>query len=199
MFQAPDKGFTTLINEKRLITNDKINFNGAYHKIEKEDYNHGTDYENGKPTRYVDTPYLGSPVFFFKNGIVGFEYALILDSSYFLQGLKKYGTGEKAYAYKWGVYQIKDDTIKAIIYITYLGRFLHGTTQLLQSNFEGHLQNKDTIIGWHLVPPYPPLAMSINENYFKFLSTSRNLYFKKVPIEGLIDPDKVWINKYRKK
>ena len=118
---------------------------------------------------------------------LGFEPVVILDSSYFLQGLEKYGTGENAYAYKWGVYEIKDDTIKAIIYITYSGKFLQGTTQLLQSNFQGYLYNKDSITGWHLVPPYPPVVKSSNEEYFRFLITPRDLYFKKVPIERLVD------------
>jgi hypothetical protein len=196
--QTPNSKFATLINDKRVISNNKINFNGVYHKIEKEDYHNATDYKNGVATRYVDTPFLDNPIYFFNNGVIGFRNTLSLDSITFVKNLEKYSTQKDSYTYDWGVYEITNDTIKAVLYIAYDGSIFKGMTQVLQSNFQGYISSKDTIFGWHLVPPYPPIVKSPNELYFKFLTTPRDLYFKKIPIEELVDPEKVWINKYRK-
>ncbi len=197
--QAPGYEFTSVLNDSAFKYKDELNFEGGYHFISSSSYNHGTDYKNGNPTRFVEIPYLDQPVFFFRNNLMCFDYSLTLDSSIFFKNMQDYGTQESAYINSWGTYTIKNKIITAIFYYPYTGGNIigKGITQRLLTYFQGYLKNRDTIIGWHMIPPYPNIRVAPNQGEFDSFIEPRDLYFKKVPIDKLIDPRKAWINKYK--
>jgi len=97
------------------------------------------------------------------------------DSSYFF--LKNYYyRGNPKYYIDPGNYIVRNDTIYANIPI-----YLHGNNWLgwyiykpYECSFIGRIKNRDTIVDWHLVPPYPNIK--IKENYMD-LVRPRMLYF----------------------
>jgi hypothetical protein len=192
--------FVESLNSKKDTTVVNVLSHRVFHHIEKESYHYPVDYVNGKPTRYVDTPYLEQPVFFFENKICLFEA-----STTTLESKDLYLLDEKSKNYYygksgWGVYDIDKDTVKAIIYIDFWGgRFFTGLRQRYLCNFQGIIKNNDTILQWRLIPPFPPINMKIsyNVNYIKYLKKPLDLYYKNVPAEKIINPSKAWINKYK--
>ena len=103
--------FTQLINEQSNKSSDLLKLDGAYHHISQESYHYPIDYKNGVPTRYIDSPYLEQPLFFFSNGIVLYEFrTTTLEAINFAQSLND----KSNIFYKeggWGVFSIKKDTI----------------------------------------------------------------------------------------
>jgi hypothetical protein len=167
--------------------------------LEAKDYNQAIEYKNGNPTRFIDTPYLVNPIFFFSDGLVLYSEGTSPDSTSFNSWLSKYGQ-QKWSANRWGVFEIKHDTINAEIYTEYFD----GTIKRLQlkiSHFEGTIKNKDTLSQWHMIPPYPKISLAdgLNQQIFEYLKSPRDLYFKSVPTKALIDSSKAWINKFRSK
>ncbi|MDP4264166.1 MAG: hypothetical protein Q8941_16680 [Bacteroidota bacterium] len=196
--QKPD----SFIREQRTSNEiSTINFSGFYHHIRDSNYHLGTDYKNGLPTRYIDTPYADKPILFFSNGLVAYSYRLYFDSIGFVNNQIKFGTQEKSYINDWGVYQIEKDTIRAEIYLVFgMGLNFHGRFQRLICNFQGILKNRDTILNWHLVPPFPQNpTYAIDGTLFDNLKKPKDLFFKRAPISELISPENAWINKLRYK
>jgi hypothetical protein len=50
--------------------------------------------------------------------------------------------------------------------------------RLFEANYIGYIKNKDTIIGWKMVAPYPNVKSKLN-NYFIRDTTPKTLYFIK--------------------
>jgi hypothetical protein len=178
--KAPAEFSTLLKDSTRYKGNHRLYFNGAYvSNINK-----------------TDSVFMAGPLFFFENGRVLFHYSSPRDSTSFANWLTKY-TNEKWSLNKWGVYELKGDTIKAIIYIDYFARPVLHRHQLLPTYFEGILQHKEAISGWHMMPPYPHIAQyyDMNADDFKYLAKPRDLVFKASNITKLIAPGKAWINK----
>ena len=191
--------FLLMLSSKKLIDN-RLNFEGGYQNINKENYNLPTDYKNGIPTRYVEIPYTDNALFFFENGLICYNRGLSLDSVGFRSWMLEFGE-EKGTLDNWGTYEIKGDTINAIIYISYRAKSRIKSVQLLQSNFQGIIKNSDTIMQWHLVPPFQKTAeeFHMNKGFLAYLKTPKDLYFKSIPIKSLVDPSKAWINELSKK
>jgi hypothetical protein len=140
---------------------------------------------------------LDHPVFFFEDGKVAYYDALSLDSTGFRQWQQQYNTVQRSLNC-WGVYEVRNDTILAIIYLNYTGMwFKRKQTRL--SYFQGVIKNTDTIQGWRMVPPYPEFAQKyeMNKKFFEDLTTPKDLYFKSVPAKTIIDPSKAWVNKFK--
>jgi hypothetical protein len=76
-----------------------------------------------------------------------------------------------------GDYVVHDDTIWAKIPVDLYGR--GGLMTTYEVYFQGGLKNRDTIVNWHMIPPYPKVRKMEKEN-FKFLLKPNMLYF----IEG---------------
>jgi hypothetical protein len=197
--QPPTKPFLELLHRPAPGNAEgKPRLDGLYHHIAVTSYNYPTDYLDGKPTRCVDTPYAERPIFFFGNGLMAYIDALCLDSAVFFQTLDLFGTAKDAYICDWGTYSIEKKTIKAAIYIDFSGAPFSAGTHRLVCYFEGYLKNRDTILGWQMVPPYPLLKNQVgNSSRFTRLLPPRDLYFKPSPIQKVLDPRKAWINEYR--
>jgi hypothetical protein len=198
--EGPNRQFSALINRKltNKHTNHILRFDGAYHHIDSSSYHHGTDYKNGIPTRYVDTPYLDKPLIFFENGLMALNLSLYLNDTIFAQSMERFGTQKSSFLNDWGVYQIVGDTIKAIIYKSLTGDpFSQAGAIRYQFGFEGILVNSDTILQWQMIGPYSDVFGRGNDYEYKVLSTPRDLYFKKAPIKELINPDNAWINDFK--
>ncbi|MCE2896177.1 MAG: hypothetical protein LW721_17230 [Flammeovirgaceae bacterium] len=166
-----------------------------YHQI-KSSYHLGLDYKDGKPTRYVDKVYLDYPVFFFDNGLMAYNEHIYIDSAGFNRDMSYARSQQDVYTNDWGVYEIKEDTIKATLYCSFsYVKGIYGTRRLL-CNFEGIIHNRDTIYQWKLVPPYPDVIEAANRDV-DVLKTARDLYFKSVPIKQLINPEMAWINEFK--
>jgi hypothetical protein len=76
-----------------------------------------------------------------------------------------------------GDYVVRNDTIWAKIPITLKGR--GAALNAYESYFQGEIKNRDTIINWHMIPPFPKANRKWNDN-FDFLIKPNQLYF----IEG---------------
>lgn len=200
--QKPTDIFGAILRDSAKKYNQVIQYDGVYHHIDETDIHVDKDYENGNPKNYADTPFIGKSIYFLESNLIGSQMAACSDSNEFISRLKIYESMERDVINDWGVYKIEKDTIKAIIYYAYTGGNIlgKGYTQRLLTHFEGYLKNKDTIIGWHMVQPYPYPKIPFEPNSYEFNTflKPRDLYFKKVPVDTIIDSKKVWINKYRK-
>ncbi|HUR12157.1 MAG TPA: hypothetical protein VM012_12350, partial [Flavitalea sp.] len=190
--------FLRLLKRTQPLANSRLKMDGAYHFIEKELLNHPTAYKNGVPTKYVDTPYLDCPVFFFDNGLILYYLAFSLDSAQFIFWQQHYST-IKGGANAWGVYDIRNDTITAIVYIAYTGKNFK-RRQSRQCYFQGILKNRDTITAWRMIPPFPEIAVSfdMNKELLEYLKAPKDLSYKPVPGKIVINPAKAWINELKK-
>jgi hypothetical protein len=73
-----------------------------------------------------------------------------------------------------GDYSLKVDTVKATIPI---GLFVWGMrVKTFLASFQGIVKNRDTIIDWHMIHPYPTANPKFN-NGFIDLTTPKLLYF----------------------
>jgi len=190
--------FLSMLKKPATGLVDKVNLQGGYHTIRKEHLHFPTAYENGKPTIYIDTPYLDNPIFFFQNGLILYHDAIALDSNEFKSWQIKNGA-EKWSLNKWGVYTISHDTISAIIYISFFGRSF-SRNKLLQCYFQGIIKNRNAIQQWHMIAPYPEDAreFDMNREVFEYLTGPKDLDFKPAPAKLLIDSNKAWILQYKK-
>lgn len=76
-----------------------------------------------------------------------------------------------------GVFKIRNDTIIAKLPINLYGG---GMRQLkYEAYFQGVIKNKNTIVDWHIIPPYPKANKRLNDD-FQFLKTPHTFHF----IEG---------------
>ena len=75
-----------------------------------------------------------------------------------------------------GTYMIKRDSIFAYI-PTGLYKY-GGMTRTLNANYSGYIKNRDTIIDWKMVPPFPDVNPKANGNFI-YHTTPRMLYFIK--------------------
>lgn len=198
--QKPTANFIRYLNDSLKSNTEKLRFDGAYHYMQPHHYHYGVDRVRGEPTRFVDTPFLGSPIFFLKNNMMALQNALMIDSTDYIYTMKNHGAKEREVMNDWGVYTIQNDTLKASLYIIYTGyQFGKGLNQRLLTNFEGYVKNKDTIQGWHMIPPLPKIAIMPNQYEFDFFMKPRDLVFKKVPVQDVINPNEVWINRFKTK
>ena len=76
----------------------------------------------------------------------------------------------------WGNYRIINDSIYA--YSPFSLSIGGGRFKPFYANFIGYVKNKDTILNWRMVPPYPDVDPEIN-NYFINDTTPQLLYFIK--------------------
>jgi hypothetical protein len=173
----------------------QIKFNGAYHRVNKEGYHIPIRDEKGN-LNYVDTPFLHHPVFFFKNGLVLNSRVTFVDTNETNKLLPE-GSKYKFSYNKWGVYNVDKDTIHAIIYLEFKGKGFKSTS-VVQCYFEGFIKNKDTILNWRLVEPYPKVSTFANEGQLEFLKTPTDLFFKPVSAKKRINPENAWINEFKK-
>jgi hypothetical protein len=176
------KEFIAKLNEPNKDFKDKIRFDGGYQKT--------------KPGS-ADDPYLYGSIFFFNNGMAHIAGSFrSLDE--FTLWYSKYASDKSSLQY-WGAFHIADDTVKAIMYVPYQDGPI-GSQKLYEAHYQGILANRDSILQWHVVPPYPSIDLRAGENkwLFEHEKEAVNLYFKNVPVEKVIDPSKAWINKYRK-
>ena len=150
------KAFIELL-ENPQIPKNKINFNGAYTFISEERFSIPVTDANGK-TNYVDTFYLNYPIFFFENGMVMNSRVIFVDTTEANLLLPK-GSKYKFSYNIWGVYKISNDTITAKLFLLYVGKGL--VKYYSETNFRGIIKNKDTIIQWHMVEPYPKKNTSV--------------------------------------
>ena len=187
--EMPTQKFTSLLKGKSNKSLSHLNFDGMYQQINVENY-HRDYYENGKKYQ-VDTPYVDRPLFFFESGLIVFSQVLYPLKESFDKVMLTYGTQKESFYNQWGVFDMVGDTIRAYIYIDFAakGRLL--------CNFEGIVKNRDTILQWHMIQPYPKKVPLVSHWVIEKLSKPKNLYFKAVHFKNLIDPEKAWINEFR--
>ena len=190
-----------MLNQSSSGCDNKLSFDGAYNNLSIDNIQKNKDTINRNQLESNPAPYLDRPVIFFKNNMVLFLYGIIRDSIEFKNELIPL-TKKNIYLYNlgtWGTYNCINDTIKAIIYMDYYDSPLNGRRKKILSYFEGIIKNKDTILQWHLVKPYPSVAENYDMNKIDFedLKKGRNLYFKNATSIAMINPEKAWINKFK--
>jgi hypothetical protein len=211
-----EKQFQGLINESKQDYGHKIRLDGCYSNItlghisDSEAYAHFTI----SPSKWYEFPHhdtihplmhthdpsdIERPVFFFNDGILG-----ILNASGDTSILKAainfpliYNRKRNRY-FNWGTYEIRDDTIYAIAFVTY-GDYGIG---MRITYFSGIIQDKNTIVNWREIPPYhqdPHRASSVHD-IFEINKTRlpQTLEFVSYPDKNRIDSSRAWINGYKK-
>lgn len=175
----PTGNFKRILNSSHNIKSQKLNFGGVYHNNSEDNY------------------YLERPIYFFSNGLFYYDNGSVTDSAG-LAGISvwidKYLQQKKA---GWGAYEIIGDTIKGSVYYN----FSTPVVNYRLANFEGIIKNKDTILQWHLVEPYPKLKKYPREEFDFLFKDQKDFYFKPLPIKQTMDSisKKAWILKYRDK
>ena len=110
-------------------------------------------------------------VIFFKNGKVinftsGIEDSAALDPKFYKRFSSK----------KLGKYTTKDDSI--FVYAP-ISLFIWGMRlRLYYAHYSGYIKNRDTILNWKMIPPYPDVNLRLND-YLKEYTTPKMLYFIK--------------------
>jgi hypothetical protein len=98
----------------------------------------------------------------------------------------------------WGVYEVSGDKVNAILYVRLKPYKTFQSITRMQCNFQGTIKNKGTIIGFHMLPPYPRI-MLLNEYELNYLKTPYNFYFKPFPIKENLKVENAWINVLKSK
>lgn len=175
------KEFIAKINEPINNLDNKIRFDGVYHQATHP---------------YAIDKYIYGAIIFFDNGTV-YSAGSYKSLGEFQLWHQKYGDDKKSMQI-WGVYDISSDTISALIFTPYPGGLLGGE-KFYECHFQGIIKNRDSILQWHLVSPFPPVNVKAGENEWLIKNAQNpiNLYFKNVPVNNIIDPKKAWINKYK--
>lgn len=83
-----------------------------------------------------------------------------------------------------GNYWISGDSLCALVPIALFVR--GGRLKLFNAHFSGEIKNKDTIINWKMIPPYPDVKPKWNQ-YFISDTTPRMLYFLKTEAVRYLD------------
>lgn len=75
-----------------------------------------------------------------------------------------------------GKYKIIGDSI----YATIPTQFARANERVIfkDANYSGYIKNKDTILGWRIVPPYPDIKLKYNRN-FAYDTMPKMIYFIK--------------------
>ncbi|MBC8110019.1 MAG: hypothetical protein H7Y04_03060 [Verrucomicrobia bacterium] len=195
--ESPSDKFIKIICKETEEKTNRLNFSGCYQKkFETMDYNQGTDFKEGKPTRYIDTPYVVGPIYFFQNGTILDENIRVGDSISYKLWTINYPKYTKGSVRQWGVYELAGDTIKAIIYKRYWG-IISGRQQYRQTYYQGVLAN-DTILHWKIVQPLPKVDMKLNAEMFSD-SIPVTLIFKPISVKPLINPEEAWIMEFKQR
>jgi len=173
--------FKTLINESKKL-DTQILFNGYYNEEEEV---------LGSLHHFAVNKYNTLPIFFFKNGLICYDYFVAYDSSDLRKDLfSPRILKKKQWLMNWGTYKIEGNQIKAIIILMYWDAFIWEPEA---TYFAGTIQDQNTIINWHPVPPYP----KIKHGGGKLRMINTTLKFKLFEYKKLIDSNKAWVNKYR--
>lgn len=75
-----------------------------------------------------------------------------------------------------GHYKIVGDSIYADVTTRF--RKNGYKNEYLQTHYSGYIKNRDTILGWKIVPPYPKVSVRFNNDYVKD-TAPKTLYFVK--------------------
>ena len=172
--KEPDSIFIGKIERFKNGDLSKLNFEGAYHF-------------NIEPRYQLD-----HPIYFFKNGLVYYDGISTKDIAFYESWMRKNSFPNKT----WGVYEIVGDTLKVSVYSVYYDNTAH----YLQTNFQGIIKNRDIILDWRVIEPYPKLNKVLTKSYDSLFKWHNNLYFKPLAIKSFMDSasEKAWVNKYRK-
>lgn len=93
-----------------------------------------------------------------------------------------------------GDYVFNNDTLLAKIPITLYGGGMR--QKIYEAYFQGVVKNKDTILNWRMIPPYPKANERLNGN-FHFLKTPHMLHF--IESKDLSGLDSLYQQKKKKK
>ena len=170
-----------------------LRFDGAYQYVAKEDYHFPIKYKEGTPIEFIDTPFVGEPIIFFRNGNVLFQKRLTPRKEVFLDWI----SGNYLYQSEgWGTYNVEGNIVTAIIYINFKRGSAYSPILRTPCIFEGNITDPSAIENWRMIPPYPTYTKDAdkNEEYANFLKESITVSFKPIPEIGLIQPLKAWLN-----
>lgn len=84
---------------------------------------------------------------------------------------------ELSAALRIGKYKIVGDSVFANIPTQFYKR--GNIIKYANANYSGYIKNRDTIVGWRIVPPYPDINMKFNDDVFPSDTTPKMIYFVK--------------------
>ena len=158
--------------ETNELDTTKIRFNGYYHLIEDT-----VVYTNGYKYIFKSDKTSNLRIFnknkylYFNSGKIN-EYSPLTCEYY-----KKENNRYKKYEIKYPKYTIKNDSLYT--YHSILITVGAGQRVPVYCNFRGFVKNKDTIIDWKVIPPYPKDFTEFVIENNKHLFKSHTLYFIK--------------------
>ena len=164
-YQTPNN-IGQLALEISAIDTNKIRFDGIYNV-----YDTSLLYSGEKANEAYVTI---NDVVFTKNGFVHRGSGVTTDSIHFTK--ESWLRSCLKFNYLWGNYITVGDSIYAY---TQLEMFIRGgRLKPFYANFSGYIKNRDTILNWRMVRPYPKVNPEWNQNFIND-TTPRMLYFIK--------------------
>lgn len=148
-----------------------------------------------RQTKTINDDEFNRPLVFFKDGTVLWLEASTNSEAEFKPWLRKFAYGHWGLD-RWGVYEVSNDTVHAVIYLQWEGRII-GTSQLRETHFKGIIKN-GFIAGWHMVEPMPNIDTSRpgNSEQLTIYRTATDAVFTPGTLQDSLDTHKAWINKY---
>lgn len=179
----PTTSFQKIMNEKENYSNF-LRFDGYY---SLESFN-------------KDTGITKEPIFFYNNNLLYFYFRSIFYEKPDIDFLKKTQLISTPSKFYWGSYYIINDTIlKCKIFCLYSNKRAN-CSQFIECNYSGIIRNKERIIDWHLIEPYPNINYWGDKKIIENEKKCRNLIFNYFKEKSKIDSTSSWlINKVNEK
>lgn len=165
-YQTTPNILLEVVYDNLIVDTTIIRYDGMYNVYDTSILNSGYK-ANEKFTTINEVVFLKNGTIF-RNGGNSIDSLIFGNDMWILIGTElKHSLGE---------YLIIGDSIYA--YTPFQMSIGGGRFKPFNANFSGYIKNKDTILNWRMVPPYPDVDPKLN-NYFVNDTTPRTLYFIK--------------------
>lgn len=155
-------------------------------------------YENAAPQKIKTTSkgkyYAADPLYFYGNNVVLYQRGLAADSAGYADYFLRSDPAKGDLARHSGAYEISRDTLKVIL----IRLFNNNHSQKYKYGicyYQGIIKNKDSIVDWKMVAPFPPFSEEFN--HIEKEKIPSTLIFRSFPAKNRLDSNKVWVNDYK--
>jgi hypothetical protein len=133
-----------------------------------------------------------NPAIFFENGIIDAHTGGNVNYQWLVDGYtRRLG---KPFM-RFGAFEMLGDTINAYFFTALSKRA--DVLDWYAVHFNGILKDRNTIVNWHMVPPFPAQPF-LPGGKLEFPTAPATLVFKPHPVQHLLDMHSLWLEQYRK-
>lgn len=138
--------------QSKLPINEKVTLNGYYNTY---DTNYIYKYDKNDTNTTVDILVFLNATNIFYNGHAVSSERPDFNWEFFKRNAKR----------RIGSYSILDDSLYVSVNTAFAGP--SNMIRYFRANYSGYILNKDTIIGWKMIPPYPKVKLRFNEHFYE--------------------------------